>query len=51
MTIELTERKRTFKVNGDYKFWITINDTTVDSYPELQTDNNDYYLDHNFTGR
>ena len=48
--IELTEEeKELLRINGDYKFWITINDTTVD-YPVVQTDNNDYYLDHNFTG-
>lgn len=48
--IELTkEEKELLKINGDYKFWITINDTSVD-YPVVQTDNNDYYLDHNFTG-
>lgn len=48
--IDLTEEEKDLlRINGDYKFWITIKDTTVD-YPVVQTDNNDYYLDHNFTG-
>lgn len=49
-TIKLTEEeKELLRINSDYKFWITINETNVD-YPVVQTDNNDYYLDHNFTG-
>ncbi len=48
--IELTEEeKELLRINSDYKFWININETDVD-YPVVQTDNNEYYLDHNFTG-
>ncbi len=32
--------------NGDFKGWITINGTKVDN-PIYQTDNNDFYLNHN----
>lgn len=32
--------------NSDFKGWITINGTQVDN-PIYQTDNNDFYLDHN----
>ena len=35
------------KINSDYKFWLTIDNTEVD-YPVVQCDNNDYYLSHNF---
>lgn len=34
------------KENPDYKGWITISNTKVDN-PIYQTDNNDFYLDHN----
>lgn len=33
--------------NPDFKAWITIEDTVI-NYPIVQTDNNDYYLKHNF---
>lgn len=34
------------KENSDYKGWITISNTKVDN-PIYQTDNNDFYLNHN----
>ena len=34
------------KENSDYKGWITISNTKVDN-PIFQTDNNDFYLNHN----
>lgn len=33
--------------NADVKGWVRINDTNI-NYPLLQTDNNDYYLTHNY---
>lgn len=36
-----------FKINHDYKLWINIANTKV-NYPVVQTNNNEYYLDHNF---
>ncbi|MDD6794295.1 MAG: class B sortase [Clostridiaceae bacterium] len=33
--------------NPDFKAWITIEDTAI-NYPVVQTDNNEYYLTHNF---
>lgn len=35
------------KENSDVKGWIRIEDTNI-SYPLLQTDNNDYYLKHDY---
>lgn len=35
------------KENSDIKGWIRIEDTNI-SYPLLQTDNNDYYLKHDY---
>ena len=35
------------KENSDIKGWIRIEDTNI-SYPLLQTDNNDYYLTHDY---
>ncbi len=35
------------KENADVKGWIRIEDTKI-NYPLLQTDNNDYYLTHNY---
>ncbi len=35
------------KENTDIKGWIRIEDTNI-NYPILQTDNNDYYLTHNY---
>lgn len=34
--------------NSDTVAWVWIPDTIV-NYPVVQTDNNDYYLDHDFT--
>ncbi|MBE6049682.1 MAG: class B sortase [Clostridium sp.] len=34
-------------MNSDFKAWIYIPNTEI-SYPVVQTDNNDYYLKHNF---
>ncbi|GAE34161.1 class B sortase [Halalkalibacter akibai] len=38
------------KQNKDTIGWITIPNTKID-YPVVQTDNNDFYLDHDFHGR
>lgn len=35
------------KVNSDYRFWITIDDTVID-YPVVQGEDNDFYLNNNF---
>lgn len=37
------------ETNSDVIGWITVPDTLID-YPIVHTDNNDYYLDHSFTG-
>ncbi|MBE6619273.1 MAG: class B sortase [Ruminococcaceae bacterium] len=37
------------ETNSDVVAWITVPDTLID-YPIVHTDNNDYYLDHSFTG-
>ncbi|MGL5352979.1 MAG: class B sortase [Clostridium sp.] len=34
-------------INRDYKLWLNIGNTNVD-YPVVQTDNNEFYLKHNF---
>lgn len=45
---EFTEKvKELQKENTDIKGWIRIEDTNI-NYPLLQTDNNDYYLTHNY---
>lgn len=36
-------------LNGDYIGWLTIDNTNID-YPVLQTDNEEYYLTHDFYG-
>ncbi len=36
-----------YEMNNDFVGWIKIDDTHID-YPVVQTDNNDYYLNHNF---
>ncbi|MDR0197400.1 MAG: class B sortase [Oscillospiraceae bacterium] len=38
-----------YKENNDMVGWVRIGDTVVD-YAVCQTDNNDYYLDHDFRG-
>ncbi len=43
---EDTVNKILLAENGDFKGWITIKDTKVDN-PIYQTDNNDFYLNHN----
>lgn len=48
--IQLTAKEEELiSMNSDYKFWISIKDTTVD-YPVVQGDDNEYYLDHTFDG-
>lgn len=48
VTSEFTEKvKELQKENTDIKGWIRIEDTNI-NYPLLQTDNNDYYLTHNY---
>lgn len=37
------------KINPDVKAWITIYDTKID-YPVVQTDNDDYYMNHDIYG-
>jgi len=39
-------REKMLAENSDFKGWITINNTRVDN-PIYQTDNNDFYLNHN----
>jgi len=34
-------------INSDFKGWISINDTGI-NYPVVKTDNNEFYLTHNF---
>ena len=56
-TVEVNgEEKYTFKaedynkllsINGDFKGWVSIDDTEI-NYPLVKTDNNDFYLSHNF---
>lgn len=41
------EYEEYYKKNNDFVGWIKIDGTNVD-YPVLHTDNNDYYLKHNF---
>jgi sortase B len=43
----LNKEKELSSINSDYKFWIKIPGTEV-NYPVVQTDNNSYYLHHNF---
>ncbi|MGN0385566.1 MAG: class B sortase [Lachnospiraceae bacterium] len=43
----LPEYQALFRSNSDIIGWIKIADTYID-YPVLQTDNNEYYLKHNF---
>lgn len=48
VTSEFTEKvKELQKENTDIKGWVRIEDTNI-NYPLLQTDNNDYYLTHNY---
>ncbi|UKI28161.1 MAG: class B sortase [Clostridium sp.] len=35
------------KINKDVKGWIEVNGTTID-YPYVQTNNNNFYLNHTF---
>lgn len=44
-----TDLEELRKTNREVKGWIVIPDTPV-SYPIMQTDNNQYYLDHLWTG-
>ena len=34
-------------INPEFKGWISINDTEI-NYPLVKTDNNEFYLTHNF---
>lgn len=43
----LNKENELFNINSDYKFWINIPGTEI-NYPVVQTDNNSYYLHHNF---
>lgn len=48
VTSEFTEKvKELQKENTDIKGWIRIEDTNI-NYPLLQTENNNYYLTHNY---
>lgn len=42
-----SEYEEYYKKNTDFVGWIKIENTNID-YPVVQTDNNDYYLSHNF---
>lgn len=44
LLLKLEELK---KQNSDLIGWLEISDTNI-NYPVMQTDNNDYYVDHNF---
>lgn len=43
----LDEYKTLYEKNKKLIGWLKIDDTNID-YPVMQTDNNEYYLDHNF---
>lgn len=43
----LNKEKELKQINPDYKLWLKIPNTEV-NYPVVQTDNNEYYLHHNF---
>lgn len=45
----LPEYRELYKINPELIGWLTIEGTKID-YPVVQTDNPDYYLDHDFYG-
>lgn len=45
--IQLINKDDLSKINSDYKFWIEVPGTNI-NYPVVQTNNNEFYLNHNF---
>jgi sortase B len=45
----LPEYETLLNMNQELIGWVKIDDTVID-YPVMQTDDNEYYLDHNFNG-
>lgn len=45
--IQLIDKDDLSKINSDYKFWIEVPGTNI-NYPVVQTNNNEFYLKHNF---
>jgi len=43
----LSEYQPLYEINNEIAGWLTIEDTKID-YPVMKTDNNDFYLKHNF---
>ncbi|MPQ44311.1 class B sortase [Clostridium tarantellae] len=44
---ESNSNKNLKEINSNFKFWISIENTNI-NYPVVQTDNNKYYLNHDF---